>query len=130
MLAYLHPITGALVVFLLAYAGTAGLRARNDRRRRDELLDSHTRYAPWAFWLTLATWIGGLTTTWLWRSDLELAASNHFRIGTALLLPLAGGWWTARRMEIGWARDLHPWLGIAVLLLAAAQVFFGLQITP
>lgn len=130
MIAYLHPVTGGLVILLLAYAGSLGLRARNDRRHAGPLLARHARLAPWAFWLSLASWVGGLATTWLWRSDLDLAESNHFRIGIAMAVALIATWLSARAMSRPTARTIHPYLGIAVLLLAAAQVFFGLQITP
>lgn len=130
MLTYLHPIAGAAAVLLLVYAASFGLRARNQPRRARKLLAEHARWAPVAFWLMLATWVGGVVTTWWLRPDLELAGSTHFTLGVVLVAALAGGWATARRMRHRIVREIHPWFGVAALLLAAAQVFFGLQITP
>ena len=130
MLTYLHPVAGAAVVLLLVWAGSLGLRARTQPRRRRALLAQHARWAPLAFWLMLASWVGGVATTWWLRRDLEVGASTHFTLGVVLVAALVGGWATARRMENRTLREIHPWFGVAALLLAAAQVFFGLQITP
>lgn len=132
MLSYLHPITAGLALALLAYAGMLGLRARNDRRRASELLAAHRRWAPPAFWAVMLSWPLGLVTTWGLRPDLELGTSAHFQIGVGLAATLSASWLSARAR---WMRDprvraAHPWFGIAALLLAAAQIFFGLQITP
>ena len=129
MLAYLHPIAAAFTVALLGYVGSLGLRARTDRRRRRDLLERHARLAPYAYGFAAVSWVGGVLSVWLLRPDLELATSAHFRIGIALLLALSGGALTSRWMDRGAVRALHPWLGAAAMLLAAVQVFFGLQIT-
>lgn len=130
MLPYLHPIAAALVLLLLGYVGSLGLRARNDRRRARTYLAQHARLGPLLFGLVVATWIAGLLSTWLLRRDLDLAASAHFKIGVALVGALAGGALTSRWMRRAEIRALHPWFGAAAILLAAAQLFFGLQITP
>lgn len=128
--AYIHPIAGAAVIAVLLYAGALGLRARNDRRRAAVLLRQHTRWAPVAFWLILASWVAGVASTWGWRRDLEFLGSAHFQIGSALCSALLLSWLTSRWMSQPWVRIIHPWCGAAAMLLAAAQVFFGLQITP
>ncbi len=130
MLPYIHPVTAACILALLGYVGSLGLRARNDRRRARQYLRRHARLGPIVYALVLASWVGGLVSTWLLRHDLELAASPHLRIGVALVLALSGGMFTSRWMAWPGMRALHPWFGIAAMLLAAAQVFFGLQITP
>lgn len=130
MLAYIHPVTAGLTVALLAYVGSLGLRARNDRRHGQELLTRHARLAPWMYGLALVSWAGGVLSTWLLRHDLELAASAHFRIGAALVIALSAGALSSRWMKQASVRALHPWFGAAAMLLAAAQMFFGLQITP
>ncbi len=130
MLAYVHPVAGAVIVALLGYVGSLGLRARNDRRHAREYLQRHARLGPIMYALMLLSWGGGLLSTWRLRRDLDLAASTHFRIGVAIVIALTAGWLTSRRMRRAEIRALHPWLGAAAILLAAAQVFFGLQITP
>ena len=130
MLSYLHPIAGGIVILLLLYTGTLGLRARTDRRRAAQLLARHARLAPWMYGAVLASFAGGLVTTWLLRPELALFDSTHFSIGVALTAALTGSAVTARCMRRDVVRDLHPWFGAAAMLLAAAQVFFGLQITP
>jgi hypothetical protein len=130
MLAYVHPVAGGMTILLLFYVGSLGLRARNDRQRSRALLAQHARLAPWMTGLVGASWIGGCLSTWLLRRDLELGASPHLGIGVALLVALCGGLLTSRWMREPQVRAIHPWLGAAAMLLAAAQVFFGLQITP
>ena len=130
MLTYVHPLAAGLTVVLLGYVGSLGLRARNDRRLRRQLLARHARLAPIMFGFALASWAAGFLSTWLLRHDLELAGSAHFRIGIALLIALTCGALSSRWMRQPTVRALHPWFGAAALLLAAAQVFFGLQITP
>ena len=130
MLAYVHPVTAALIIALLAYVGSLGLRARNDRRQARVLLQRHARLAPLMYGLVLVSWLGGFLSTWLLRHDLDLAASTHFRIGGAIVVALSGGALTSRWMTRPQIRALHPWFGAAAMLLAAAQIFFGLQITP
>ncbi len=130
MLAYVHPVAAGLTAVLLAYVGSLGLRARNNRRHARAYLVRHARLGPIMYALVLVSWIGGVLSTWLVRNDLEVAASPHFRIGGALVLALSASWATSRWMHRAEVRGLHPWLGAAAMLLAAAQVFFGLQITP
>ena len=130
MLAYLHPVTAGLILALLGYVGSLGLRSRSDPRYAPQYLRRHARLAPYAYGLVLISWIAGFVSTWLLRPTLELGASAHLRIGAALAVALTGGWLTARRMDRATIRAIHPWLGALALLLAAAQVFFGLQLTP
>jgi len=130
LLPYIHPLTAGVSTLLLFYVGSLGLRARNDRRRAAVLLKQHERWATPVFWLIVISWFGGLLSTWLLRRDLEVAASAHLRIGLALVAAMTGSAISARWMAQPWVRDAHPWLGIMALLLAAAQIFFGLQITP
>lgn len=130
LLTYLHPLSAAVALLFLAYVGSLGLRARSQPRRRRALLAEHARWAPIMFVLMLAMWPAGLATTWALRPDLELAASTHFRLGSLLVGALAGGYVTSRYLRQPALREAHPWFGIAAMLTAAAQVFFGLQITP
>lgn len=130
VLAYIHPVGAGLTVALLGYVGSLGLRARNDRRHARRLLARHARLAPIMYGIALASWAAGFLSTWLLRHDLEVAGSAHFRISLALLIALTGGALSSRWMTQPSIRALHPWFGAAAILLAAAQVFFGLQITP
>jgi hypothetical protein len=129
VLAYVHPIIAALTVALLGYVGSLGLRTRSDRRHAYQLRARHARLAPVMYGLALVSWAGGVVSTWLLRPDLELAESAHFRIGVALVLTLSCGALSSRWMGRTAIRTVHPWFGAAAMLLAAAQVFFGLQIT-
>ncbi len=76
--------------------------------------------------------MAGIASTVYLRDDISLAESVHFRIGTALLAVMAGGYWSSRAALRGGenARELHVWLGVAATLLAVAQAFTGLRITP
>lgn len=130
MLSYVHPVIAALVLALLAYVASLGVRARNDRRRRAQHLRMHARLAPWMYAAVVLTWLAGIGMTWLLRPPAELAASGHFRIGTALVAVLSAGALSSRWMHIRTVREIHPWFGALALLLAAAQVIFGLQLLP
>src|SRR5574337_713772 len=129
VLAYIHPIAAGLTLLWLAYAGSLGIRARNDRRHARDLLRRHRRTAPPMYWCMVLMWIGGLVSAWLLRPDLQVGTSPHLRIGAALVGALTGGAITSRYMRHPQIRALHPWFGAAAMLLAAAQIFFGLQIT-
>ncbi len=129
-LAYLHPVSAGLLVALLLYVGSLGLRARSDPRRALHHLTRHARLAPIMFGLMLIGWLAGVGSTYLWRPDLRIAASPHFRIGLALVTALSAAALSSRWITRPWVRDVHPWFGAAAMLLAVAQVFFGLQITP
>ncbi len=130
MLPYLHPAIAALGIALLGYVGSLGLRARNDRRHASAYLARHARWGPVMYALILTSWVGGVLSTCLLRHDLQLAASAHFRIGVLIVGALSAGFITSCWMRRPDLRALHPWFGAAAMLLAAAQVFFGLQITP
>ena len=132
MIRYLHPVIGALVLLLLGYVASLGLRLRTARRGRAALAARHARLAPIAYAVVLASWAIGLgTTAWL-RDDLDLASSLHFRTGCALAVLLTGSALTSRGLRRGSrvAREIHPWLGAAAVLVAAAHVVTGLRIMP
>lgn len=132
MLAYVHAVAGGVVLLLLGYVGVLGLQIRTTRRDRLALARRHARLAPVVFALTALLWLTGLVSTWQLRTDLDLAASLHFRIGTIMVVMLIGSATSARWMQRGRAdlRDLHPWLGATAVLLAAGHLLAGLQITP
>jgi hypothetical protein len=129
---YLHPVIGALVLLLLGYVASLGLRLRTARRGRAALAARHARLAPIAYAVVLASWaIGVASTAWL-RDDLDLASTLHFRTGCALAVLLTGSALTSRGLRRGSrvAREIHPWLGAAAVLVAAAHVVTGLRIMP
>lgn len=129
---YLHPATGALTLALLVYVGSLGLKLRTARRDRAAIGARHARWARLTYVAVLLSWLAGVLSIVLGRQDLTLGASLHFRTGTALALFLTGSALTGRAMERGSrnARDWHPWLGAAALLLAAAHAASGLRLTP
>ena len=132
MLIYLHPIVGGLVLLLLVYVGSLGLKLRRAKRDRAAIGRQHDRWATILYWAVLASWLGGLASTALDRRDLTVAASLHFRSGALLVLLLTGSFLTARAMRRGNTelRDWHPWLGVGAMLLAALHAAAGLRLTP
>jgi hypothetical protein len=132
MLIYLHPIFGGLVLLLLVYVGSLGLKLRRAKRDRAAIGRQHDRWATILYWAVLASWLGGVASTALDRHDLSVAASLHFRSGTLLVLLLTGSALTARAMRRGnrELRDWHPWLGVGAMLLAALHAAAGLRLTP
>lgn len=132
MIAYLHPVAGGLTLVLLVYVASLGLKMRTRPRERARVGPVHARWGRRVLYLVCAIWLSGVASTLWVRDDLEAGTSFHFRIGSAMVLLLAGSGITARAMEHGnrRARAIHPWLGAAAALLAAAQVVTGLRITP
>jgi hypothetical protein len=132
MLTYLHPLSGAAVLALLVYVGSLGLKLRTARRDRAALAARHARWARVAYAAVLLSWLAGVTSVLAGRDDLALAASLHFRSGTALALLLTGSALSGRAIARGaeGARDWHPWLGAAAVLLAAGHAAAGLRLTP
>jgi hypothetical protein len=125
---WLHPATGLLAVALLVKAARRGLAVRSGPVPDRHL--AHPRLAFFAWLFVLGNWGLGLLTVWAYRPELELAASTHFKAGTALLglLTLAGvlSFWIFADPRV---RRLHPVIGAAALLVAGIQVFLGLQMT-
>ena len=130
MLVYLHPISAALTIALLGYVGSLALRARSDRRHARQLLARHARLARILYSMVLAVWTSGLVSSWMLRRDLPVRQTGHFRVGSLLVLVLSGSALSSHWMTRSWIRGVHPWLGAGAILLAAAQVFFGLEILP
>lgn len=132
MMAYLHPVSGFLVLVLLVYSGSLGLQLRRARRDRATLATRHARLARVTYALVLLSWLAGAASVLWTRDDLSLAASLHFRSATLLAALLTGSALTARAIERGHtgARDWHPWFGGGALLLAAAHAVTGLRLTP
>lgn len=130
MLSYVHPVVGTLVLALLAYVASLAARSLNDQRNAVAWRARHARFAPWAAIAVLATGLLGLLTTWLLRPKLHVGESGHFKFAAALLMLVTASAVSSRWMDRGAVRAVHPWFGVAGLLIAAALFFFGLQITP
>lgn len=127
----MHPVVGGAVLAGLGYVAVLGVWIRTRRSERAALAARHARFAPLAYGFTAAMWLSGVLSTWLLRTDLEPAASLHFRIGSIIVGLLTASALSARhRSRHPDLRELHPWLGAAAVMLAAAQVLAGLQITP
>ncbi len=129
---YLHPLLGAGVVALLIYTGVLGLRGRGPQRDHQAGRARHVRWAYRAYVAVLLTWLTGAASTAFGRPDLDFAASLHFRTATLLVALLTGSALTARLMRRGTtaAREWHPWLGAAAMLLAALHAAAGLRLAP
>ena len=130
MLSYVHPICGALVLALLSYVASLAARSLNDPRNAASWRARHARLAPWVAAAVFATGVLGLLTTWLLRPKLHVGESGHFRVVAALLVLVSASAFSSRWMDRSTVRAVHPWFGVAAVLVAAAVFFFGLQITP
>ena len=127
ILAFAHPVVGILALVLLFRAASFGLRSRE--RGGATLRPRHRTAAPLAYVATLVTFLMGLSSTWLWRPDLDIASSWHFRIGILIITLLSfGAMLSARIPKSPRAKALHPVIGMIALLLAALQVFFGMPL--
>lgn len=126
---WLHPLAGLATVVLAWRLASLGLAMRRGGRRAAGARAAHTRFGPWLVAAVLVSWIGGWLTVWLVRDDLDVGASMHFRLGTAMLVAVVAAALVSQSMtRTPWARDVHPWLGAIVVLLAGLQVFIGWQL--
>jgi hypothetical protein len=129
VVAWLHPALGLVAVAAAARAAGLGLAARRGGPSADRARARHRTLGPVTLGLMTVNWMLGLGTVWLVRHDLEPFASRHALVGAAIVALLAGSAVTSRRIGIDpRARRIHPWLGAAALVVAAVQVFLGLQL--
>jgi hypothetical protein len=127
---WLHPATGLMTVVLTARAASLAFSGRRGGLRARPKLAEHAALATWVWWLVLGNWLLGVATVWVYRPDLQPAASTHFLAGTGVLVLLTISRQLSRRFDHDpRARTIHPWVGLAALLLAGVQVFLGLQLT-
>ncbi len=127
LLALAHPTVSLAALVLLAAAASLGVRSRE--RGGAVLRPRHARLAPWAAGVTIANTLFGIASVRLWRPDLEVAGGPHFWLGLAIAILLGTGALLSRAVARDErARLLHPMLGLAALLLALVQVFFGLSL--
>ena len=126
-----HPAAGLTAVSLLVRAARLGVTSRTAGPAASRARAAHVALTPWLLGWVVVVWLGGVTTVWFDRADLEVAASGHFRVGTGIVVALGSAAMVSRWIGDGdWARRLHPWLGAVAVLLAGVQVFLGLQIMP
>jgi hypothetical protein len=128
---YLHPALGAATVLFAAWAASLGLRSRQAGVCAAARRARHAAVAPWAYGTVLVAWASGLATVRWLRDDLDVAASGHFTVGSAMAMLLTAAAILSRRMPgDARARRIHPWLGAAAVLLGGIQVFLGLELMP
>jgi hypothetical protein len=129
LLAFLHPVSALLVLALLLYVASLGLRSRE--RGEAHLRRRHARLASYAYGVMLANVALGLVSTWHLRVDLALAGSAHFRIGLLVAALFTAAAVLSRRVATSdSARLLHPLLGLLGIVLSAVQIFFGMPLLP
>jgi hypothetical protein len=130
LLVYIHPLIATLALALLAHTASFAVRARNHRRYRELFLVRHSYIAPTMYVVILVAWASGLISTWALRPAEEVAASGHFKVGSAFVVVLTLSAISSRWIENRTIRAIHPWIGALALLLSAAQAFFGLEMLP
>jgi hypothetical protein len=129
LVAFLHPVIALATLALMAWVASLGLRCRE--RGGAHLRRIHERIAPYAYGLVLLNFGFGCWSTVELRRDLELADGMHFRLGLAIALLFTAVAVLSRRISgSGYARFVHPALGLGALLLSALQVFFGMTLLP
>ena len=128
---WVHPVLGLATVALAVRQASLGLRGRAPGARPAALRARHRRLGPWLLGLVVANWLLGLASVRIDPRDMALAASGHFRVGSALVALYGLAALISRRIERDpRARAVHPWIGAAALLLSGVQVFLGLQLMP
>ncbi len=128
---WVHPVLGLATVAVAVRQASLGLRGRARGAGSAGLRMRHRRLGPWLLGLVATNWLLGLGSVWVDPRDLTLAASGHFRVGSALVVLYGLAALVARRIDHDQrARTVHPWIGAAALLLSGVQVFLGLQLMP
>lgn len=127
-LPYLHPVLGAVTILGAVWAASLGFDGRTRPWRGS--LATHGRIGPFVLTGMIVSWISGVGSVLLWREDLDLAASTHFRLGTAITLLICLSATSVPWMDRPVVRAVHPWLGAAALVLCGFQIFLGFGILP
>jgi hypothetical protein len=126
---WVHPLLALATVGVAMRQASLGLRGRLRGRGGAARLAQHRRLGPWLLGLVVANWLLGLGSVRIDPRDLELAASGHFQVGSALVALYGLAALVSRRIDHDpRARTVHPWIGAAALLLSGVQVFLGLQL--
>lgn len=130
-MSYLHPLVGTLTIALLLWVGTQGLRSRHKARYAPAARRAHAKFAPAALWACIAVAIAGPVSVVLTREDLELVDSWHFWFGWLVALLMVSAWFTSRRLhQDPRFKQLHPYFGIAAMLLAIFGAMLGFGMLP
>jgi len=126
-----HPALGLVTVTVAVRQASLGLRGRAPGVAAAALRARHRRLGPWLLGLVVTNWLLGLASVWIDPRDVEVAASGHFRVGSALVVLYGLAALISRRIDRdARARVVHRWIGALALLLSGVQVFLGLQIMP
>lgn len=127
-MAWLHPVSGVLAVFLVSWMAMAGLRARQRDPLAPQARRLHARFAPVAAVLVIVAAISGPLSTAFLREDIAFASTPHFVLGmvtlTLALATSAASWALPR------TRTLHPILGLMLLAACVGQALLGLGLLP
>ena len=128
---FLHPLIGAVTILLAVWVMARGLAARRGGRGATAARRFHKRWSPWAFGAMLLSGLTGTASTVWLRPDLTLGETNHLVVGwTAIGLMAAGGLLTRAFTRNPGLRSVHPWIGVAAVVLALAQGVIGIQLLP
>ncbi len=123
-----HVLLAALALGVLGRAAAHAARVRRRGPGEGVARARHRAWARAALAAVVLTWGSGLASVWVGGQQPAMRTA-HFRVGTAVLLLLAGNAWLGRRLpDDRRARTVHPWVGAAALLAAGLQVFLGLEL--
>lgn len=130
-MSYVHPLVGTLVIALLLWVGAQGLRSRHKARYAPGARKLHARFAPVALWGCVVVAVAGPLSVVFTREDLELVDSWHFWFGWLVALLMVSAWFSSRRLhEDPRLKQLHPYFGIAAMLLAIFGAMLGFGMLP
>lgn len=130
-LVYLHPALGLIALCLLVWAATAGFRARHVAPYAAGSRALHRRLGPTVAGLfVVAAALGIASTIWL-RDDLDPASTWHALAGGVGVTLMAALYLLGRQVRRrSWAKRVHPWVGIAAILVGAAIFVLGVGLLP
>jgi hypothetical protein len=130
-MAFVHPILGALTLLLAAWLMSRGLLVRQGGKPATSARRTHKRWAWWILGLMWASLATGIGTTVLLRPDLRLGETWHLALGiTVVALFSLGGLLTRAFTRDPRLRAIHPWIGIAAVLIGAAHAIAGIELLP
>jgi cytochrome bd-type quinol oxidase subunit 2 len=128
---FVHPALGAAVILYSVWIMSRGLAARQGGKGAHQARRTHKKWAWYALWgMVLAALTGIGSTLWL-RPDLELGETWHLAIGLVCvgLMGLAA-LLTRYFTHNAQLRQVHPWIGIAAVVLGIAQAIVGIELLP
>lgn len=128
---FVHPAIGTLVILYSVWIMSRGLVARQGGKHAHQARRTHAKWAWYALYGMILAALTGIGSTLLLRPDLQLGETWHLALGLVCvaLMGLAA-LLTRYFTKNAQLRKVHPWIGIAAVVLGIAQAIVGIELLP